>query len=453
MKTPRLVLTAMLVSAMGISASAQNWGCTDEVRETVLEDVSVYQSSMKYFKETKDVRYLEEAYPHWKVVVEKCPKQSKNLYINGDKIINGLLAKTTDEAKREEYINALMAMHDKRIEAYPNDKAEILAKKAKDIDLLKKDAGLKESYDIYTEAINLGGEKLDAFYIYQYFMVTVKYVRAGFAEPTLVVDNYDIASDLLEKEVQECYKDTVNPDTVRANQIRESIGNVEAVFSPYATCDQLVEIYKQKFEATPDNVELLKKITNIMMKKGCIEDQLFFDATEKLYSLEPSPVTALRMGLMSTSKKKYSDAVKYLNDAVKGLTEKKDLYKAYIALGNANSGMGSMGAARNAYNDAARTDPSKGEPYLCIAQLYMKFHSVASGDGINGRSAYWAAADVAARAKNIDSTPEIVAAANRIIGQCAAAFPKKADAFMVDLIDGHSFTVPGIGVVTTVRTK
>ena len=71
--------------------------------------------------------------------------------------------------------------------------------------------------------------------------------------------------------------------------------------------------------------------------------------------------------------------------------------------------MGSMGAARNAYNDAARTDPSKGEPYLCIAQLYMKFHSVASGDGINGRSAYWAAADVAAKAKNIDSTPEIVA--------------------------------------------
>ena len=453
MKTPRLILTTILVTVFGISANAQNCGCTDEERESILEDVSVYQSSMKYFKESKDARYLEEAYPHWKVVVEKCPKQSKNLYINGDKIINGLLAKTTDEAKREEYINALMTMHDKRIEAYPNDKAEILAKKAKDIDVLKKEAGLKESFETYTEAVNLGGDKLDAFYIYQYFMVTVKYVRAGFAEPTLVVDNYDIASDLLEKEVQECYKDTVNPDTVRANQIRESIGNVEAVFSPYATCDQLVEIYKQKFEATPDNVDLLKKITNIMMKKGCTEDPLFFDATEKLYTLEPSPVTAMRMGQMSISKKKYSDAVKYLNDAVKGLTEKKDIYKAYILLGHANSGMGSMGAARSAFNDAARTDPSKGEPYLCIAQLYMKFHSVASGDGIGGRSAYWAAADMAAKAKNVDSTPDVVAAANKIIGSCAAGYPKKADAFMVDLIDGHSFTVPGIGVVTTVRTR
>lgn len=453
MKTLRFTVVGILMTAMGFCATAQNWGCTDEERESILEDVSVYQSSMKYFKESKDVRYLEEAYPHWKVVVDKCPKQSKNLYINGDKIIKGLLGKETDEAKRQALIDDLLAMHDKRIEAYPKEKADILAKKAKDIDVLKKEAGLKESYETYSEAVRLGGEELDAAYIYQYFMVTVKYVRAGYAEPTLVVDNYDIASDLLEKEVQACYNDTVNPDTVRANQIRESIGNVEAVFSPYATCDQLVEIYKQKFETSPDNVELLKKITNIMMKKGCTEDPLFFNATEKLYALEPSPVTAMRMGQMSISKKQYGDAVRYLNDAVKGLTEKKDIYKAYILLGHANSGNGSMGAARNAFNDAARTDPSKGEPYICIAQLYMKFHSIASGDGINGRSAYWAAADKAARAKNVDSSPETVAVANRIIGQCAAAYPKKADAFMLDLIDGHSFTVPGIGETTTVRTR
>ena len=441
------------MTAMGFCANAQNWGCSDQERESILEDVSVYQSSMKYFKESKDVRYLEEAYPHWKVVVQKCPKQSKNLYINGDKIIKGLLAQTTDAAKQKELIDDLMAMHDKRIEAYPNEKASTLAKKAKDIDVLKKEEGLKESFETYTEAVKLGGEDLDAAYIYQYFMVTVKYVRAGYAEPTLVVDNYDIASDLLEKEVQECYKDTVNPDTTRANQIRESISNVEAVFSPYATCDQLVEIYKQKFEATPDNVDLLKKITNIMMKKGCTEDPLFFDATEKLYSIEPSPVTAMRMGQMSISKKQYSDAVKYLNDAVKGLTEKKDIYKSYILLGLAYSGNGSLIGARSAFNDAARTDPSKGEPYLHIARLYMKFHNVASGDGIGGRSAYWAAADKAAKAKNVDSSPETVAEANKIIGSCAAGYPKKADAFMLDLIDGHSYTVPGIGETTIVRTR
>ena len=453
MKTLKFGLLTAVLAMISLGANAQNWGCSDEERESILEDVAVYQSSMKLYKESKDVRYLEEAHPHWKVVVEKCPKQSKNLYINGEKIIKGLVAKETDEAKKQALIADIKWMHDKRIEAYPADAADIMAKKAKDIDVLEKDAGLKECYETYAEAVKLGGDQLDAAYIYQYFMATVRYVKAGYAEPTLVVDNYDIASDLLEQEVIACYADTVSPDTVRANAIRECIGNVEAVFSPYATCDQLVEIYSQKFAATPDNVDLLKKITNIMMKKNCTEEKLFFDATEKLYSLEPSPTTALRMGLMSISKKMYGDAVKYLNDAVKGLTERKDRYKAYIYLGHAHMFNGSMGAARNAYNEAARIDASKGEPYICIAQLYMKFHGVASSDGIGGRSAYWAAADQAARAKNIDGSPETVAAANKIIGQCAAAYPKKADAFMVDLIDGHSFTVPGLGVVTTVRTR
>ena len=88
MKISRFILRGLLITAMGFNANAQqNWGCSDEERESILEDVSVYQSSMKYFKETKDVRYLEEAYPHWKVVVEKCPKQSKNLYINGANIL------------------------------------------------------------------------------------------------------------------------------------------------------------------------------------------------------------------------------------------------------------------------------------------------------------------------------------------------------------------------------
>ena len=36
----------------------------------------------------------------------------------------------------------------------------------------------------------------------------------------------------------------------------------------------------------------------------------------------------------------------------------------------------------------------------------------------------------------------------------SAAFPKKNDAFMLDLIDGHSYVVPGwIGKSTIIRTR
>ena len=128
-KKSKLVLTGMLMSALTFSVKAQDWGCTEDTRDSILENVSIYQSDMKLFKESKDIRYLEEAYPHWKVVVTKCPKQSKNLYVNGEGIIRLMLSKETDTYKRKELIEALSTMYDIRMKAYPQERDVILEEK------------------------------------------------------------------------------------------------------------------------------------------------------------------------------------------------------------------------------------------------------------------------------------------------------------------------------------
>ena len=200
---------------------------------------------------------------------------------------------------------------------------------------------------------------------------------------------------------------------------------------------------------------LLKKITGIMMRKGCTEEDLFFRATENLYRLEPSATTALRMGQMCISdrKKQYSDAVKYLNDALKDLPD-KDKYKAYILLGTAYYNLKSYSAARTAYNNAAAVDATKGEPYLRIAILYGSSTGSASEDNVNGRSAYWAAVDALNKAKSVEPTEENIEQCNKLISTYAAHYPKQTDAFMAGLQPGARFTVPGwIGVSTTVRTR
>ena len=273
-------------------------------------------------------------------------------------------------------------------------------------------------------------------------------MRAGKAEPTLVVDNYDIASEKLDDELQKNAD-----DSVKAATIRGYIAGVEAAFSPYATCDQLVEIYSKKFEADPENVDLLKKITNIMMKKRCTEQQLFFSATENLYRLEPTPTTALSMGQMCLAKKEYSKAIEYLKDAVEGVAD-KDKYKAYLYLGHAYNGAKSYSAARSAYNAAAEADRTKGEPYRFIAQLYAGSSSTASEDNVSGRSAYWAAVDKLNKSKSVDPSEENVEACNALISRYSAHFPKQTDAFMAGLENGNRFTVPGwIGESTIVRTR
>ena len=448
MKTIKTLTIGIFLTALGLSASAQmkNWGCDDETQQRMLEPVSLYQDAVKQFKATKDSRWLEEAYPYWKQVVANCPKQSKNLYLNGANIMKAKIAKAANDEERNALIDEFMNMYDIRIANY-GEAAKYTATKAFELEALLQDAGLERYYALYSQAVAMG-EDLDAAYLVKYMEATINYVRAGKADPTLVVDNYDIASDLLDAELEKNID-----DSVKAATIRGYIAGVEAAFSPYATCDQLTEIYSKKFEADPENVDLLKKITSIMMRKRCTEQPLFFSATENLYRLEPSPTTAMRMGQMCLSKKQYSDAIKYLSDATKGV-EGKDRYMAYLYLGHAYNGAHNYSAARSAYNSAAEADRTKGEPYRMIAQLYAGSSASASEDNVGGRSVYWAAVDKLQKSKSVDSSEENVNACNTLIGRYSAHFPKQTDAFMAGLENGNRFTVPGwIGESTIVRTR
>lgn len=447
MKTIKTLTIGILMTAMGSSVMAQQWGCASQaVFEEMQAPVSLYQQYRDQYKSTKDTRYLEEAYPFWRTIVANCPKQSKNLYTYGATILKTKIGLATRESERDSLIDELMKMYDIRIANY-GEAAKVTAMKAMDIEALRGEKGLQQYYSLYNDAVRMG-EDLEAGYLVKYMEATIRYVAAGYAEPTLVVDNYDIASEKLEDELQKNID-----DSVKATTIRGYIAGVENAFSPYATCDQLVSIYNKKFEADPENVALLKKITAIMAKKGCTDQQLFFSATENLYRLEPSPVTAMRMGAMCLQKKQYSDAINYLNDAIKGV-EAKDKYMAYLYLGHAYNGTKSFSAARTAYNNAAEADRTKGDPYRFIAMLYASSASSATEDNVNGHSVYWAAVDKLQKSKQVDNSEANVEACNKLISSFSARFPKQTDAFMAGLENGNRFTVPGwIGESTTVRTR
>ena len=438
-KLQPIILAAVI--ALGASAPAQSkWGDTPEDSAACIVNVSLYQD---FYRQ----KSYAECYEPWREIIKHCPRFSKTVYQRGSTILKTMVnnAKTAEE--RDGYIDELMNMYDLRAQ-YFGEEAKVKAMKAYDLSTLRPSA-VKDIYETYNQAIQAGAEQLDENYLTLFFKSTVDYVKAGLAEPTLVIDNYDIVSELLQNIL-----DTVVDDSVKAAKIRGYMVNVESVFSPYASCDQLVSIYQKKFDADPNNIDLLKKITGIMMKKGCTENNpLFFAATEQLYRLEPSPSTAMRMGQMCLGKKQYSKAIEYVKDAVDQLTDKKDRYMAYLILGLSYAGQDSYSAARTALLKAAEVDRTKGEPYLVLAQVYA-MGSRSIDDGMGGRSAYWVAVDEARHAKQVEPTEEIISKADNIISSYAGYFPKKNDAFMLDLIDGHSYTVPGwIGRSTIVRTR
>ena len=447
MNTIKKLTIGMLLSAAIVPASAQHIkGCPEELQESMREPVALYQDNWKQYTASNDERYLLEAYPYWKTFVAKCPSNGKNMYTRGVTIMEAKIKAAKTDEEKAELIEELMALYDTRMANF-GEVGKVTAMKAMELEQLLGAAGLQRYYQLYSDAVNAEGG-LEAGYLVKYMEATINYVRAGYAEPTLVVDNYDIASDMLEDELQ---KNAA--DSVKAAEIRGYIAGVEAAFSPYASCEQLVEIYGKKFEADPENVELLKKITGIMTRKRCTKEPLFFQATENLYRLEPTPTTALRMGMMCLEKDQFGKAVEYLTDAAKSI-EGKDKYTAYLYLGHAYAGQKSYSAARTAYNNAAAIDATKGEPYMRIAILYGSSTGSASEDNVNGRSAYWAAVDALNKAKSVEPTEEIIEQCNKLISTYSAHYPKQTDAFMAGLQPGARFTVPGwIGVSTTVRTR
>lgn len=432
------ILTATIVlMAATLPANAQKWGSNPEDSVDCLANTSVYTDLYK----NKD---YAGAYTAWRQVVNKCPSSSKNLYIRGVTILKVKYNAAKTEADKNAIVKELMALYDTRIK-YFGEAGDNLGRKALDLEQLKGKKAVAEYYPIYAEAIRQGGEQLDAAFVYKFFDATLTYVQAGQGDASLVIDAYDQVSDLLEKD------EINNPD--KAQEIDGYMASVEAGFSPYATCEQLVSIYTKKFDANPDDVELMKKITNIMRKKNCTDEPLFFKASEKLHALDPSPNTAFLMAQMCYNKKRFGDAAKYCNEAISGMTDAGDKYRAYILLGMSYDGQNSYSAARNAYRNAADIQPNNGEPYLMIAQLYGS-NARSVDDGMGGSSAYWAAVDKCIKAKNVDGSAKTVEAANKLISIYSAHYPKQDKAFMLDLIDGHGFTVPGwIGEGTTVRTR
>ncbi len=438
MKTLKILTLGLIMTMSVLSASAQKWGKTPE------DSVNCATNTFLYREYYNGKQYLE-AYEYWKECLKYCPANNKNLYIRGAIILKNKFNKATTKADRDSVIEELMRMYGLRIQ-YFGEAAEVTAMKASDLEQMGGNERLKDYYALYAEAMRLGAKDLKIAYIERFFDATVKYVTSGNADTTLIVDNNDLTSDALEALALN------ETDSAKRATIYGVIAHVENRFSPFASCEELVKIYTKKFEATPEDITLLKKITTILRKKKCMDTELFFAATEKLHALEPSASTAYLMAQMCYSKKRYSEASKYINDALDG-AEEKDKYNMYILQGLCYTNTNSYGAARSAYNKAADMEPSKGEPYRLISQLYATGARAVS-DGMGGRSAYWAAVDAARKAIAVDDSPENVEAANRLISSYSGHFPKQDEAFMLDLIDGNSYTVPGwIGVSTTIRTR
>ena len=481
MKTKKFVILAFVLG-MAFSVSAQDLSSPSKYGVDSVNCVTKISIYREYYKQWEAAKFSPDAVSKemisaWREVFLTGPRATQYTYTNGEKILDYLIRQNPKD--KDAYIDTLCLLMDTRAVCFPTDPktgasqvANIMGRKGLLIYTYNKNR-YEEAYNVLKEAVAMDPSQLQGAYIDAYFKSTIDMVNNGKEEKMTIINVYQELSEVLDDNIKALAETETQLVEAKANaeesgdtdaiagfdkqlekneksiNINKGVkNNIDNLFQPYASCEDLIKVFSAKMAETPDDVTLLKRITTILDKKDCTDSKLFLDASKKLYALEPSPEAAYNIGVQLFKDKKYGEAATYFDQATKAENNDR-VYRAYRNLAFCYQNVGSLSRARDAARKAAQVDPTAGEPYLIIAQLYAESMKQFSGE-LEGKVVFWVAVDKCQRAKQIDSS--IADRANSLIYAYSQHFPSMETIFFNDYAEGQSYTVGGwIGETTTIR--
>lgn len=416
-------------------------------------NLSLYREFYKQWKQSKYKNSaVVDAQGPWLWVFENCPRASQNIYLDGATMLKYKFKKAANDDDKKLLIDTLLMIHERRIKYFPNDHktgqpqvGKILGYEGTDLYKLNPKEFAK-AYEILKKSVSLTKEKSKSAVFVYYFRATTKMAQKSLIDTAIVVDVYDELSDYIDYNIK-YYKSKTN--TKKVEEWLNVKGNIDNTFEPFAQCHDLVRVYQQKFDLEPNNIELLKKITNILDKKKCVEDPLFFETTVNLHRLEPSPESAYLIGKMLLIQKRFKDAVPYMEEAL-NMENQEKVDDAYLFLAEIFRATNNYSRARKMALGAARINTEDGTPYVIIGDMYAASAKNCGTDDLTKKVAYWAAVDKYKKAKSVD--PSLTDAMNKRIRSYQAHFPPIEVLFFHALKEGDSYTVGcWINEVTKIR--
>jgi tetratricopeptide (TPR) repeat protein len=452
MKTKTVAFTFSMFLLFSLSTNAQEkdeYGKYGKDSAECVKNLSVYG---EYFKQD----LYKEAYNPWKWVFENCPKASENTYIRGAKMIEEKISKAKDKNLKSKLVDTLLMIYDQRIKYY-NKKGYVLGRKG--IDVMKYQGDLKKAYDILKESIEIEEYKSKGDVLYYCMLAALKMVQKEMAEKALIVETYDFTTELTSKNIKKGRK---------VKYYSKIEDNIEKMAAPFMGCDDLIEIYSKKFYSSPNDLELVKKITSLLDEKKCTDSELYFTTTKKLNELDPSAESAYLMGKMTLAKEQFNETTTYLKQAAELLqaefNETQDSSyldkkaKSYFYLAQAYQGLGQYLTSRSYAYNSLEINEDNAKAYMLIGDLYASSASSCGDNEVTEKVAYWAAVDKYAKARALakeNGEDAIANAASQKIGAYSARFPDKENLFFYNLNPGDTYKVDDcwINETTTVRAR
>lgn len=444
-KFPFQVLAAMLVGVammLSVTSFAQCETWVDSPTKDQAEEAHVlYRQFIK-------AEQFEEAFPYWQKAFELAPAadgQRSFHYSDGRKIYKNKLKKATDEAEKKELKETILGLYDKQIECYPDEKAFLLGRKGFDM-FYEMNSLYSKNLAVLEEAIEVGGNDMEYLVL----------------DPTARIVVYQFKNDLLDKEKARALN-------VRMNEIAEyNVENNEKYGEQWKTaqeamngifvevedqifdCDYFKDKLLPKYEANPDDLEIIKYVYNKLKTQNCpAEDPKMIELKSKYESMaaainaaKQAEFEANNPGVMANKLYKqgdYAGAIAKYKEAIANETDASKQAGYYFSIASIQfRKMKSYSAARESARKAASLRPGWGNPYMLIGDMYAT-SSRSCGDSWQQRLAVLAAMEKYAYAKSID--PEVAADADESRKRYYGSLPNKEEGFMRKVKEGQSVKV------------
>lgn len=408
---------------------------------------------LSIFAESAKIKNYEAAYEPWKIVLDNCPTLNVATYQYGELILKDFIKKSSNDEEKKRYLDELLTMYDQWVANFPirkgiNQIGKIYSSKGQAM----LDNGISDKsliYDTFDYAFNNDpnsftnpkslayyfqtgydlfktGSKIDLETLFEkYEELTEKFqlLKTDISKNIdIILNKEELGTPLTSREERNKRIYDTNSRAVSAY-----LQLIDQLIAKEATCDILIPLYSKSFEENKNNSLWIRRAAGRLDGKDCSDDPLFVTLVEQLHSLEPSADSAYYLGILNDKQGNSEDALKYYQESVSLQTDnyKKAniLYKIAVKFKNA----GRRVSARNYAEQALSFQPSLGQAYLLIANMYADSANGCGDTQFNKRAVFWLAAQTAIKAGRVDSSLK------KISDRTAAAFngraPSKTDIF------------------------
>jgi len=408
------------------------------------------------------------AYKNWQKAFEIAPAANgKNHlhYSDGRKIYRSFFDAETDEAKKQEYVNKILALYDGQIACYGTKGQDVFLTGRKGYDMYYYftkylgDDPYGTTMEVLKTAVDKGGNSIEDILLVPYAGVVVNLFtneKVSKADARAVYEQLNGIAD-----------HNIANNAAVADRFKAAKASMNQTFAKIENhifdCEYFKAKLKPEYEAAPNDPVVLEEVIRTLKRQGCDESDPFMQELEGKWSQYAAAENAKRQAEFEANNpnflaKKMYDAGDYdgaiakYEEALAIETDPSQQagYKFSIASIQGRK-LRQFSKARSTALEAASLRPGWGNPYMLIGDLYATSAS-SCGDDWNQRLAVLAAIEMYQKAKSTDSS--VAADASSKIGRYLSSRPEKTEGFMRKVSEGDRVKVGcWIGETVTVKFK